>query len=456
MSVYKVRPSKKRCSDRIQKYLEGKDGERVVAKNFINLCGQYEEEHWAEVMDETRIANRNDLPWNGKSAITFQHFIISPDPKDNPDPQTLRDIVWNWANEFFGRGKGCLQESGKLGSYQVAIILHDDGTNGILHAHVVVNNTNLITGKRLQISNTDNHALWDRLQDMMMERGWSHFDSMADLQRAHIEKTRRTYSQEREEVWTNRVEERSRLDGAFSWKQDLRNLIFIAKETAIDEDSLLDNLEELGVNAHEVVNDYGMIDFMYTHPKNDEWKITGVNLDRRHCDREHLLFQVEYDNMELHMERDPEVKRAVYAYIVQEFLKEGPTAYIESGVALADVAKCLNFNRAHSIHCMQDYPRYIDQVNKELKRNPDDNDLRELHDEAVGAMNTAKHGAFFQNTVDKGFEDYKKRHAWDFQVPIIRKDEDGATGSHKRSAQKSQNNERVQRKQQERQQSKIR
>mgnify|MGYP000281972628 CR=1 FL=1 len=52
-----------------------------------------------------------------------------------------------------------------------SIVYHDDNANGIPHAHVVVNNTNLKTGNRMQTRNP--LELNRALQDMARERGLS-------------------------------------------------------------------------------------------------------------------------------------------------------------------------------------------------------------------------------------------------------------------------------------------
>ena len=51
----------------------------------------------------------------------------------------------------------------------MSIVYHDDNENGIPHAHVVVNNTNVVTGRRLQ--DPDPKELKLPLQRMAYERG---------------------------------------------------------------------------------------------------------------------------------------------------------------------------------------------------------------------------------------------------------------------------------------------
>jgi hypothetical protein len=58
--------------------------------------------------------------------------------------------------------------------YEVAIVYHDDNASRIPHAHVVVNNTNLATRRRLQ--DPDPRALKHNLQTLAKGRGLSDLD----------------------------------------------------------------------------------------------------------------------------------------------------------------------------------------------------------------------------------------------------------------------------------------
>ena len=88
-------------------------------------------------MDRTRAAFGNDAAWNGHRARTWKHYILSPNPTDGIELPRLRGFATAWAKENFG-------------DYEVAIVYHDDNEGRIPHAHVVVNNTNLATGRRIQ------------------------------------------------------------------------------------------------------------------------------------------------------------------------------------------------------------------------------------------------------------------------------------------------------------------
>ena len=54
---------------------------------------------------------------------------------------------------------------------------HDDNNRGILHAHVVVNNTNLETGNKLHTSRKESKFLATHLQDLALKHGLTSFEN---------------------------------------------------------------------------------------------------------------------------------------------------------------------------------------------------------------------------------------------------------------------------------------
>lgn len=149
----------------VQRYLE-KNG-RALARDFFNFSEVPDADlmrepefgkpfDWAAEMDAFRAECGNDDPWNGKRARTFKHFVLSPSPEDEVSLDELRELAHAWALRFFPE-------------HHIAIIYHDDNENRIPHAHIVVNNTNVVTGRRMH---TDNPLDLNRaLQEMAAERG---------------------------------------------------------------------------------------------------------------------------------------------------------------------------------------------------------------------------------------------------------------------------------------------
>ena len=171
---------------RMQRYLEsgarldavayferyGKEPDRLLAMDYVNLY-PWEQKDWGGTMDELRRKCGNDRAWNGKSAVFYNQFVISPDPADKIGLDGLRELATAWVKMNFG-------PDGKIGRAQVAIAYHDDNANHIPHAHVVVNNTDLDTHKRLHFDPKQYKELRTSLQELCIERGLHHLDFQAD------------------------------------------------------------------------------------------------------------------------------------------------------------------------------------------------------------------------------------------------------------------------------------
>ncbi|MFR3998933.1 MAG: relaxase/mobilization nuclease domain-containing protein [Paratractidigestivibacter faecalis] len=98
---------------------------------------------------------RHDTPYRGKPARTFKHFVMSPDPQDGLTADQVAELASAWALRHFA-------------DFEAAIVLHDDNERRIPHAHIVVNNTNLATERRLQTP--DPLELNRSLQDLQRTR----------------------------------------------------------------------------------------------------------------------------------------------------------------------------------------------------------------------------------------------------------------------------------------------
>lgn len=158
--------SHKLCSVSIQRYLER--GERALDLDFFNVPERHQEK-WAAWFDAIRQAAGNDTPVRGHEAVTYQHFVISPDPRDEVDLATLQMLVVDWYCENF------LSEDG-IGNYPAVAVYHDDNENQIAHAHIIVNNT--IPGlrkHRLHISDAQTRKLGDSLQRLAYQYDLSYF-----------------------------------------------------------------------------------------------------------------------------------------------------------------------------------------------------------------------------------------------------------------------------------------
>lgn len=244
------RNGKRPCSGAkgIQWYLEEKVPGRALGRAFCNLLGT-QTGRWDKAMDATRMAHGNHLPYHGRRAVQFAHFDLSPDPLDRPTSEEVLEYAKEWAAHFFGDGG----EPGALGCFQCAIVAHDDNENGIMHAHVIVNNTDLVTGRRLHIDDRQNeHDLPDFAQDLARERGWRYFDNTPDQR--WVKSEERLPRDERRATLPDGspktiVERRLSARGEAAWKDELRTKVGIAKNLSQTERDFASACAELGVSV---------------------------------------------------------------------------------------------------------------------------------------------------------------------------------------------------------------
>ena len=238
----------------IRRYLE--KGGRALARDLFNLSyderdagalgeGAKEACTWDAEMDATRAAFGTDAPWRGKPARTFKHFVLSPDPGDDIDLATLRELACSWALRHFD-------------DHEIAIVYHDDNARGIPHAHIVVNNANLRTGYRMQTQHPED--LNRDLQDMARERAG-----------AGGPRSRRS-------VYLGQAEKEIMRSGGYSWVGDIRARVALAKTTARDEAEFFGILDALGVHVADNSAKARRDDWVFSLAEEPSKKVTGERL----------------------------------------------------------------------------------------------------------------------------------------------------------------------------------
>ena len=258
----------------IRRYLE--KGGRALARDLFNLS--YDERDagalgedakeacaWDAEMDATRAAFGTDAPWRGKPARTFKHFVLSPDPGDDIDLATLRELACSWALRHFD-------------DHEIAIVYHDDNARGIPHAHIVVNNANLRTGYRMQTQHPED--LNRDLQDMARERGLSGLSN--DRAPESPSKARGHAGaggpRSRRSVYLGRAEKEIMRSGGYSWVGDIRARVALAKTTARDEAEFLGILDALGVHVADNSAKARRDDWVFSLAEEPSKKVTGERL----------------------------------------------------------------------------------------------------------------------------------------------------------------------------------
>lgn len=203
---------------------------RALSRDFLNIDAPEKEGFdWAAVMDETRHAYGNDTPWGDRPARTYKHYVISPNPGDAVTLEELRDLAIACARENFP-------------DYEMAIVYHDDNAGRIPQAHVVVNNTNLATGRRLQ--DPDPRALKRNLQALAKGRGLSDLDTQ-EGNRFGGRVPPRTMQHD----YVRRTERELEAEGWYSWVADIRGRVGIARSIARSEGEFRSVLSTIGIEV---------------------------------------------------------------------------------------------------------------------------------------------------------------------------------------------------------------
>lgn len=253
-----------------QRYLE-RDG-RALARDFLNLDAltegiddgsgpDHREFDWASEMDWTRERLGNDSPSKGRRARTYKHYVVSPDPRDAVSLSELRSVTMSWVRENFA-------------DYEVAVVYHDDNEHRVPHAHVIVNNTNLVTGRRLQ--DPDPGALNGSLQSIARNAGLTHFVGRLDGS-ARDESHYRRRAIDRSEASLARR-------GEYSWVADIRARVDVARGIAKDPDDFTGALREMGISVRESASRRG--DWVYSLADTPSRQVTGSRLGASYTRRE--------------------------------------------------------------------------------------------------------------------------------------------------------------------------
>lgn len=249
----------------ICRYLTRKN--RALGSDYINIDVPegVREFDWAEAMDATRRSFGNDLPWRGKSVRTYKHYVVSPDPKDGIALEALRDLAISWAQEHFSE-------------YEVAIVYHDDNERGIPHAHVVVNNTNIETGRRLQ--DPDPKALAASLQELAEAQGLTALRPpqaigvAARAERRNPKRGPETYRSE----YVRRAERELAERGEYSWTADIRARVRIARTVSRSEAEFRSILGAMGVTVADNSPKAERRDWIYALASHPSRRISGERM----------------------------------------------------------------------------------------------------------------------------------------------------------------------------------
>ena len=357
-------------------------GSRALAHDFLNLreVNGPAELTWFEQMDKTREDFGNDVPVRSKRVRTYQQYVISPDPRDRCDLQTLRDITMEWARKWFS-------------DYEVAIVYHDDNENHVLHAHVIVNNTNLETGSRLAPYLTKQRAreINQSMQKIAQEHGLRAYDDThasrtgeemrnagtsvntdASPVRDHLHGRSAPNRSVTLRVRRTKAERELIAKGLTPWKDELRSMLDTALMTSENESEFLSSLRNLGVIVTESKDSKrrGRPDWVFELPDNTgARRARGSRLGRAYS-RDTIVagfalgrdaIRSAYEDLDIPA---PTLDRATRHNIIRGLTYVGT---IDRGgdVTLDDVRRMLDYTNRHGLKSYRDLSRRKDDAAKD-------------------------------------------------------------------------------------------
>lgn len=337
---------------RIKDYLE--KGGRALLRDFFNLSWDEVEDRgldealkdeveWALEMDALRHDYGNDEPWKGKRAITFRHYVISPDPGDNIDLEGLRELTRAWVREHFS-------------DYQVAVIYHDDNRQRIPHAHIVVNNTNLETGNRLHIPNALD--MNRSLQEVAKARGLTAFDN--EMPKGRVGQSDPKTPPRPRTRWASYINkaERGILDaGAYSWVSDIRNRVSVAKVLSRNEGEFMRILELMEVEVAENSPHAPREDWIFSLADQPSKKVSGERLGMSFG---RIALTERFERIGSY-HPDAASSRAILSQATD-------AVEINDLAELGNLAKTVETNARYSIGSGADYGRRIETLQRRMER----------------------------------------------------------------------------------------
>lgn len=352
----------------VKRYLE-KNG-RALATDYIGIVERDElGRDWAEQMDYSRALLGTDIPHKSKKVRTYNHYVMSPDPRDALTLEQLREFTMDYLDRAFE------------GKFEIAVVYHDDNENGVIHAHFVVNNPNLEEGGRLSswLTNARVKEIQKCCQDLAAEYGYHNFLDRPDEDAARIaadelgilevedipktgfhgisgKKRSRSFVTNQEYFYT-RTEREILLSGGYSWKEDIRARVKIARELSTTEKGFLQVMEALDVDCQMTARG----DYQFSLVDTPKKKVVGYKLGRAFSRTGIRMRLANEDTRKILKPDTYEAARLMAAFDDFRIVGINTIGYLEprSNLSLNDVARSLETINAHNIRKRADYDRAL-------------------------------------------------------------------------------------------------
>lgn len=175
----------------------------------------------------------------------YYHFKFSPDPRDNVSPEACQKAAMELARELFPQ-------------FECVVATHVD--TGVVHSHIIFNSVSFETGLKFHVSLAEYAWMKDYANEVGKRYG------MTPIEWRNAAEEKRHLIAEGKPLDPTVTEQRIILRGGTSWKEELREVIDLAKEKC-------DNIIEF----EDFLADYGVVlprcserTISYLHPKRNK------------------------------------------------------------------------------------------------------------------------------------------------------------------------------------------
>ena len=359
----------------VKRYLEKNN--RALATDFIGLIDiDSEGRNWAEQMDFSRAILGTDIPHKSKKVRTYNHYVLSPDPRDNLTLEQLREFTMDFLDRAFDN------------KFEIAVVYHDDNENGVIHAHFIVNNPNLEDGGRLSswLTRAKVQEISQTCQDLAAEYGYRNFldrpdedakriaaDELGILDVEDIPKNEfhgisgnsrsRSFVTNQDNFYT-KTERELLQNGGYSWKEDIRSRIRIARELSTTEKGFLQALDMLDVSCN--VTKRG--DYQYSLTDTPKNKVVGYRLGRSFSRSGIRSSLANETHRKIAKPDSMESARLMAAF---DHFGLSTIGYLDpkSGLTLSDIARSLETISQNNIRHSSGFESAIKNASTDIERN---------------------------------------------------------------------------------------
>ena len=191
---------------------------------FVSVRNLFEDEDYAEQFEQTQRRYCKGKKYDERK---YYHFKLSCDRKDKAHPEYAHAFAEELAARLFPDD-------------ECVIATHTDTQT--VHSHIIVNAVNPVTGKKLHFTTREYTAMKDEANRLGKEMGFSTLDFRKKS------KNKRT-NEERHII----------LKGGTSWKEDLREVIEEAKQTATTQEAFIAHLKLYCVEVTRSKTEYSFL-----------------------------------------------------------------------------------------------------------------------------------------------------------------------------------------------------